>query len=142
MIQENEKFKLTELDKADLAKYDENKEHVIRQQKQQKELEELIKEFKEHYFREYHFIYEYPYKKAKLGISCFKENEELKDNPYESNYLEKDYKDVYKDYKLLSEKNLQRYDCWEDKTPEEWVELCQNSELEEHGKSPNYYEGT
>lgn len=130
-------------EKAEIDKIIEFKFHLERESKEQMEIEKLIKQFKEYYYRDYHYIYNYPYKKPVIKISCFKENEELKDNIIDSEFLEKDYMDVYKNIKLLSTKNLQRYDCWTDISPEEWLEICSKKQGEEesHGRSPNYSDG-
>jgi hypothetical protein len=132
-----------EMDRAEAEKLIETKLHLAREAREKQETEKLIKQFKEYYYRDYHYIYNYPYKTHKIQISCFKENEELKDNLVDSDYLEKDYLDVYRNEKLLSIKNLQRYDCWPDISPEEWIEICRSitGEEEAHGFSPNYSDG-
>lgn len=58
--------------------------------------------------------------------------------------LEQDYLNVYPPPLLniiKNLKNLARYDCWEDKTPEEWLELCRNNtEKSYDGSSKIYHE--
>lgn len=142
LILENEKKKFDELDNIDKEKTMENKIYNERVKKEETEIFQLLYHFKEYYFRQFHFFYDYPYKKVKLQISCFKENEELRDNPFESDYLENDYLSVYKEIKLLSIKNLQRYDCWQDKSPQEWIDYCKLQNRENDGRSPTYYEGS
>lgn len=134
--------KLLEMDKDELEKLDKNKEFTRRETYEQKEIEGLIKQFKDYYQRDYHYFYDYPYKKPKLSISCFKEKEEIKPNPAETRHLDDDYEAVYKRGELLSSKNLQRYDCWEDKSPQEWIEICKSSGRKSHGLSPNYKKGS
>lgn len=134
--------KLLEMDKDELEKLDKNKDFTRRETHEQKEIEGLIKQFKDFYQRDYHYFYDYPYKKPKLSISCFKEKEEIKPNPSETRHLDEDYEAVYKKGELLSTKNLQRYDCWEDKSPQEWIEICKNSGRKSHGLSPNYKKGS
>ena len=115
--------------------------YINREYREQVELEMLLNRFKEYYFRDYHYIYQYPYKKQKVQISCFKEGEEIKENMTDVDYLDKDYDDVYQGKKLLSIKNLQRYDCWPDLSPEEWMAWCRELSArgdDYHGKSITY----
>lgn len=132
-----------ETDGYEANKFIETKLHMRRQMLEQNEIQEILKKFKDNYFRDYHYIYKTPYKHNRIQISCFKENEELKINFNDTDALEKDYSDTYKDLKLLSIKNLQRYDCWPDLDPQEWVKLCAETEDndEPHGTSPNYQNG-
>ena len=47
-----------------------------------------------------------------------------------SDLLEQDY-EVYTT-PLLGIKNLTRYDCWEDKAPEEWLDICKNNKEKDY----------
>jgi hypothetical protein len=82
-------------------------------------------------------MYVTPYHKPKLQISCFSENSSLQTNLEETEQLENDYLNCY-DKPLLSIKNLGRYDCWEDKDWNEWVEICKQNTKEYDGISPMY----
>lgn len=53
-------------------------------------------------------------------------------------YLESDYDKCYSSIKLINIKNLERYDCWEDKPPKKWFAICLNNEEEYDGTSPVY----
>lgn len=131
-----------ELDRAEAEKLIENMFHAKRLKKERDEIAQLLYKFKEYYYRDYHYIYVYPYEQKRIKITCFKENEELKENTVDSEILEKDYLEVYRGIKLLSIKNLQRYDCWPDMSPDEWLKICsEKDDNEYHGRSPNYSDG-
>jgi len=129
-----------ELDGVDKEKIISNKKFERRELRSQSEFLKLTKSYYKFKLLEYHYVYNYPYKKPKLGISCFKENEELITNNEDSLYLNEDYERSYPQ-KLLREKNLERYDCWEDIHWTEWMEICKNNTSPYDGKSPTYFDG-
>ena len=98
----------------------------------------LIKQYFEITYHDYFKYYVLPYPNSPLEISCFaqlmdNENRDMTD----ISYIEADYEKCYTQ-KLISIKNLGRYDCWEDLPPEKWLEMCDKNDDEYDGTSPMY----
>ena len=99
-----------------------------------------LKQFFTNYEREFHYFFNSRLPRKKYQITAFTDNTEIQTSFEETIILEEDYLNSY-DKLLLGIKNLARYDCWEDKSPFEWVELCKrNGEDEYDGISPIYGE--
>lgn len=141
IIKKHKLDKIKKLDIIELEKLNEYSIFGLRLENEMKANIKLIKKRKDYYERCYHIVYYYPYSKNKLSISCFNENEELKHHNKDTEYLEQDYLDVYKGINLSSIKNLERYDCWNDFTPEEWLDICAKSKRETHGETRVYVDG-
>lgn len=106
--------------------------------REDKEIEQnwqLIKEYFNYIYREFHYLYKTPYYRKKLEITCFSENASLTNNNQDISILEEDYARSYSQ-QLLSIKNLARYDCWEDKDWKEWLRICKENIKEFDGISP------
>lgn len=111
--------------------------NLTREERERKQTLKLIKEYFEYVYQDYHYIYPSPYSKPIHEITCFTENSQLATD-IELTELDKDYLRCY-DKPLISIKNLGRYDCWEDKDPKEWLEICRNNVNGLFdGKSPMY----
>ncbi len=104
-------------------------QHEQREKRERAQIMSLIKQYYNIDLLEFFKYYRTPYPKEPLRISCF---EELMDNENRDMtnicYLEADYDKCYSSIKLINIKNLGRYDCWEDRPPEEWFALCQKNE--------------
>ena len=113
--------------------------HEQREKRETNQIMSLVKQYYHIDLIEYFKYYRTPYPKEPLRISCF---EEFTDNENRDTtnicYLEADYDKCYSSIKLINIKNLGRYDCWEDKPPEEWFAMCQKNEEEYDGTSPMY----
>ena len=113
--------------------------HEQREKRETNQIMSLVKQYYHIDLLEYFKYYRTPYPKEPLRISCF---EEFMDNENRDMtnicYLEADYDKCYSSIKLINIKNLGRYDCWEDKPPEEWFAMCQKNEEEYDGTSPMY----
>ena len=113
-------------------------QHEQREKREKSQIMSLIKQYFSVDLLEFFHYYKTPYPKEPLKISCF---EELMDNENRDMtniyYLENDYENCYST-KLANIKNLGRYDCWEDKPPEEWFAMCKENEDEYDGTSPMY----
>jgi hypothetical protein len=112
---------------------------VQREKKERLDNLKLNRQFFNINYRPFHMFYITPYKKEPFEISCLKKFSEDKTN---IELLEQDYLECYEE-PLTSIKNLGRYDCWEDETPEALMERCRKITEEshgekEHGKSPMY----
>ena len=103
-------------------------QHEQREKRERAQIMSLIKQYYYIDLLEFFKYYRTPYPKEPLKISCF---EELMDNENRDMtnicYLEADYDKCYSSIKLINIKNLGRYDCWEDRPPEEWFALCQKN---------------
>ncbi len=113
--------------------------HEQREKRETNQIMSLVKQYYHIDLLEYFKYYRTPYPKEPLRISCFEEFMD-NDNRDMTNicYLEADYDKCYSSIKLINIKNLGRYDCWEDKPPEEWFAMCQKNEEEYDGTSPMY----
>ena len=113
--------------------------HEQREKREANQIMSLVKQYYHIDLLEYFKYYRTPYPKEPLRISCFEEFTD-NDNRDMTNicYLEADYDKCYSSIKLINIKNLGRYDCWEDKPPEEWFAMCQKNEEEYDGTSPMY----
>ena len=114
-------------------------QHTQRELREEKYINQLIKRYFAIDLIEFFKYYKTPYPTKVLEISCF--INELLDNDNRDmtniHYLESDYDNCYKG-KLISIKNLGRYDCWEDLPPEEWLKKCMENDDEYDGTSPMY----
>ena len=114
-------------------------QHEQREKREKAQIMSLIKQYFFIDLLEFFKYYKTPYPKEPLKISCF---EELMDNENRDMtnicYLEADYDKCYSSLKLINIKNLGRYDCWEDRPPEEWFAMCQKNDEEYDGTSPMY----
>ena len=113
--------------------------HEQREKRETNQIMSLMKQYYHIDLLEYFKYYRTPYPREPLRISCFEEFMD-NDNRDMTNicYLEADYDKCYSSIKLINIKNLGRYDCWEDKPPEEWFAMCQKNEEEYDGTSPMY----
>jgi hypothetical protein len=109
-----------------------------REIREQTQFLKLVKQYFEITYHDYFKYYPLPYPSSPLEISCFaqlmdNENRDMSDIAY----IEADYEKCYTQ-KLISIKNLGRYDCWEDLPPEKWLEMCDKNDDEYDGTSPMY----
>ena len=113
--------------------------HEQREKRETNQIMSLVKQYYHIDLLKFFKYYRTPYPREPLRISCF---EEFTDNENKDMtnicYLEADYDKCYSSIKLINIKNLGRYDCWEDKPPEEWFAMCQKNEEEYDGTSPMY----